>query len=85
MITLLIIVGVQPMYVCLCKGITEADLRCATAAGEAPPQALIKLLGLDDDDCCGRCVEKITELTAFASEPCLECPLASSHSLRLDT
>lgn len=73
------------MYVCLCKGITESDLRAATPAGEAHPQAVIKLLGLDDDDCCGRCVENIDELTALVSEQCLECPLASSRSLQLDT
>jgi bacterioferritin-associated ferredoxin len=54
------------MYVCLCKGLTEADveqvaLRCTPTAEE-----LLSALGLDDDYCCGRCVEAADELLHYA-------------------
>jgi len=73
------------MYVCLCKGITESDLRRVDPSGEATLDTLITVLGLDDEDCCGRCMEKIDELTALVPEQCQGCPLAASRSLQLDT
>ncbi|WP_447973353.1 (2Fe-2S)-binding protein [Nitrospira sp. Kam-Ns4a] len=55
------------MYVCLCKGLTEADVRQAGRAGHVDSTALVKKLGLDDDECCGRCARNIHELVAIAS------------------
>jgi bacterioferritin-associated ferredoxin len=53
------------MYLCLCKGLTESDvLRLANAAPRGTIQngdALAKVLGLKDDDCCGRCAENLKE------------------------
>lgn len=72
------------MYVCLCKGITESDLCRAVPCGSADPNALIKVLGLDDEACCGRCVENVDELVALASTQCAHCPLADSTPQPLD-
>lgn len=70
------------MYVCLCKGLTESDVRDAAASGHTSTEALIAILGLEDDGCCGRCLERADELAALASPSCAHCPLAAS---RLDT
>jgi bacterioferritin-associated ferredoxin len=68
------------MYVCLCKGITESDLRRAAPAGETTPETLITVLGLEDEDCCGRCMENIEDLAALVSSRCHECPLSTTLS-----
>ena len=73
------------MYVCLCKGITESDLRRVDPSGEATPDTLITVLGLDDEDCCGRCAKNIEGMSTLVSERCQECPFAASRSLPLDT
>ena len=73
------------MYICLCKGLTESDLRRATPCGNADPNALIEVLGLEDEDCCGRCLENIHELAALVSEQCAQCPRSHAPSDRLDT
>ena len=63
------------MYVCLCKGLTETDVRHLVRDRELGPDGLISELGLDDDDCCGRCARNVHELMAVAtgkcSSPCL--------------
>jgi bacterioferritin-associated ferredoxin len=41
------------MYVCLCKGITDSQIRQAVAAGENSYSSLRKSLGLASQ--CGRC------------------------------
>lgn len=73
------------MYVCLCKGLAESDVLQAADRSGAHPDSLIASLGLEDDDCCGRCVENIRELVTIASTRCFECPLSSSPAGRLDT
>lgn len=73
------------MYVCLCKGLTESDIHRAAQRAGAHPDGLIETLGLDDDDCCGRCVENIRELVAIASTRCFQCPLSPASADRLDT
>lgn len=53
------------MYACICKGITEADVRRVGGAGITAPGELIAVFGLDDESCCGRCaigVEAFVEL-----------------------
>jgi bacterioferritin-associated ferredoxin len=73
------------MYVCLCKGLAESDIHRAAQCAGAHPEGLIEALGLEDDDCCGRCVENIRELVTIASTRCLQCPLSSVPADRLDT
>jgi bacterioferritin-associated ferredoxin len=55
------------MYVCLCKGITEADIREFGRAGIVEPDALAAALGVDKKGCCGRCVRDIEELVSLAA------------------
>lgn len=55
------------MYVCLCKGITEADVRELGRAGIVEPEALAGALGIDQKGCCGRCVRDIEELVSLAA------------------
>ena len=61
------------MYVCLCKGLTEADVERVVHGNQLGPEGLIRALKLDDDDCCGRCVKNVHELIALASKspPCV--------------
>jgi bacterioferritin-associated ferredoxin len=54
------------MYLCLCKGISDAEVRQAARAGHVTAEALIAVLGLRDEECCGNCVENIEEFLALA-------------------
>lgn len=58
------------MYICLCKGLTESDIQRAVQSDQTP-EALTTALGLDDDDCCGRCAGNIDQLAACAATGCL--------------
>ena len=49
------------MYVCVCKGISEARVQRLGAAGHVAAEPLINALGLRDADCCGRCELEIDE------------------------
>lgn len=60
------------MYVCICRGITEADVRRAGRAGITAPADLIAVLGLDDDRCCGRCAAHVEDFVALAWEGAAE-------------
>jgi bacterioferritin-associated ferredoxin len=55
------------MYLCLCKGLTEFDVQqlCQKTAPRA--EALASSLGLDDDDCCGRCARNIQEFLSLST------------------
>ncbi|MBI4492240.1 MAG: hypothetical protein HY690_05550 [Chloroflexi bacterium] len=55
------------MYVCLCKGLTEADVQRLGRLGSTAPEVLITVLGLDEDDCCGRCARNIDRLVDLAT------------------
>jgi bacterioferritin-associated ferredoxin len=55
------------MYVCLCKGLTESEVRRVGEAGLVDSSSLVERFGLDDDECCGRCARNIHELVALAS------------------
>lgn len=55
------------MYVCLCKGITESDIRKLGCAGFLHPDLLAATLGIDEENCCGRCARNIEELVALAA------------------
>jgi bacterioferritin-associated ferredoxin len=61
------------MYVCLCKGLTEADVGRAAAAlppGRMTAEALIEALGLDDPNTCGRCARHADDLMGIALRAC---------------
>lgn len=57
----------QNMYVCLCKGITESMVREMGRASLLSPDTVTRELGIDEDDCCGRCLRHIKELVALAA------------------
>ena len=54
------------MYACICRGVTELEVRGLGQAGIITPEALIASLGLDDN-CCGRCLREIDSLVLMAS------------------
>ena len=63
------------MYLCLCKGITESDVREAGRAGVVMPCQLKAQFGLKEAGCCGRCSKNIQEFVEIATSehraPCL--------------
>lgn len=58
----------QPMYACICRGITEARVREAGRAGITAPDALIAGLGLDNERCRGRCAAHVGEFVELVWE-----------------
>jgi bacterioferritin-associated ferredoxin len=54
------------MYVCLCRGITESDVREAGRAGFVMPCQLRSKFGLKQNGNCGRCTKNIHELVELA-------------------
>jgi len=55
------------VYVCLCKGLTESDVKRQARAGYIPVTLLMDKLGLNDDDCCGRCANDVEEFESIAA------------------
>lgn len=55
------------MYLCLCKGITESDVREAGRAGIVMPCQLKAKFGLKETGCCGRCSKNIREFVEIAA------------------
>jgi bacterioferritin-associated ferredoxin len=55
------------MYVCLCKGITESDVREAGRAGLVMACQLKAKFGLKDSGCCGRCSKNIQAFVELAA------------------
>jgi len=57
------------MYICVCKGIKESDVRKLGQAGVTCPKKLAEALELNDKKhCCGRCIKKISIFVALAKE-----------------
>ncbi len=57
------------MYICICKGIKESDVRELGQAGITCPKKLAETLRLDDKkNCCGRCIKKISKFVEIAVE-----------------
>jgi bacterioferritin-associated ferredoxin len=54
------------MYLCLCKGVKEAEVKQLARAGITAPEALIAALGLRDAECCGRCVDDMEDFILVA-------------------
>lgn len=49
------------MYLCVCKGVKESDLRHLADHGAVTAADLIVMLGLDDEACCGLCLLRLDE------------------------
>ena len=62
------------MYLCLCNGITESDVREAGRTGCVMPCQLKSKFGLKHTGCCGRCAKNIDTFVEIAvqgaSTPC---------------
>lgn len=71
------------MYVCLCKALTERDVRRAARGGSIAAEALIARLGLAEDDCCGRCAREIDSIVALAAEERIATPTPRSQEGRV--
>lgn len=69
------------MYVCLCKGLTESDVREAGMSGCLTARQIIAEFGLRESGCCGRCAKNICELVSLAKAP-LTGPLEKSTASR---
>jgi bacterioferritin-associated ferredoxin len=54
------------MYLCLCKGITDSDVRDAARAGIVMPCQIKAKFGLKDSGCCGRCSKNIQTFVELA-------------------
>lgn len=54
------------MYLCLCKGVTEARVLGLAREGVTSAQELVTALGLRDKRLCGRCIREIEEFVALA-------------------
>jgi bacterioferritin-associated ferredoxin len=55
------------MYLCLCKGITDSDVREAGQEGLVMPCQLKAKFGLKEAGCCGRCSKNIHEFVQIAT------------------
>lgn len=69
------------MYVCLCKGLTESDVRGAGMSGCLTARQIIAEFGLRESGCCGRCAKNIYELVSLAKVS-LSAPLEKSATSR---
>ena len=57
------------MYICICKGIKESDVRDLARAGITCPKKLTRSLELNDkENCCGRCIKNICRFVDLAKE-----------------
>ncbi|MCA9499347.1 MAG: hypothetical protein KC588_09150 [Nitrospira sp.] len=57
------------MYICICKGIKESDVRELGQEAIVCPKKLAETLGLDDKkNCCGRCIKNISKFVEIAVE-----------------
>lgn len=55
------------MYICLCKGISEARVRELGQMGICSPADLAAAFGLEENVCCGRCLRNIDAFVAVAT------------------
>ncbi|MGA6826662.1 (2Fe-2S)-binding protein [Nitrospira sp. NS4] len=58
------------MYICLCNGITESEVREAGRSGLVTPCQLKAKFGLKKKGCCGRCAKNVQEFVAIAQKGC---------------
>ncbi|HMS84309.1 MAG TPA: (2Fe-2S)-binding protein [Nitrospira sp.] len=62
------------MYMCLCKGVTESEVRAAGRDGIVMASQLKAKFDLKCNGCCGRCAKNIHEFVEVAvqgaASPC---------------
>jgi len=68
------------MYLCLCQGITDSDVREAGRDGITRPCQLKAKFGLKQRGCCGRCSKHIDEFVQIAASAQEELALNSIQS-----
>ena len=68
------------MYLCLCKGVTEADVRRLAREGVLTAPGLIRHLGLTEKRLCGRCIREIAEFVELATREDLATLVKSRES-----
>ena len=56
------------MFVCLCKGISESQLRELGQSGICSADELVAALDLEAEDICGRCIQHIDDLVVIAAK-----------------
>ncbi len=61
------------MYVCVCKGITDSQIREAVDAGAESVRAVRDQLGASSQ--CGRCVSQVREIVKATLEDTSPCTL----------
>ena len=68
------------MYLCLCQGITDSNVREAGRNGITTPCQLKTKFGLKQRGCCGRCSKNIDEFVQIAASARRELVLNSIQS-----
>lgn len=53
------------MIFCICKNVTEAELRETAVQVAGDPERLAEALGLYSEECCGRCAEEVESIDLF--------------------
>ena len=53
------------MYVCVCKAIRLSEAVEAARTEGAGPEDLMQSLGFEDEECCGRCAGRISEISVM--------------------
>jgi len=55
------------MYVCICKGLTESEVREVAQCQAQSPEALVDAIGWNDGVCCGRCASTVDRIFSFVT------------------
>ena len=60
------------MYVCLCHGIKEAEVREAGTRGIVTEEELADMFDWYNPETCGRCLKNMPEISALALEASID-------------
>ncbi len=63
------------MYICICKAVTEREIRCAVEDGARTVRALRKELGCTGQ--CGKCKPQVKEIRDDVLAQQVEVPLSA--------
>ena len=55
------------MFVCLCKGVRQSDVRRVVAGRYVDPDLVIDVFNFDDPGNCGRCVREVDAIIRDAA------------------
>ena len=53
------------MFLCVCKAVRVSEAVEAARSGIDSPESIRNFFGFDDDECCGRCADKIEDVAAL--------------------